>query len=170
MMKWPMDAFCSAPLCVEVLLRRKLSPPFSEMRQHKELMRGSRSCGPLMGRRRGPIAAFWQDGCVVWSGHGIWGVRRGGRGVFSLFHPCHIDRAWRKAPFTFTCVWLDVHAWLIEGVQWHRWIDSGRAGGRLRVPPVLHGDRPWWERQLQQTLVVPDWSQLAFVPHSHKWI
>lgn len=47
MTTWAMDAFSSAHFCVEVVLRHKPSHLFCEICQHKELLRGSRSCVPL---------------------------------------------------------------------------------------------------------------------------
>lgn len=44
MRKRLMEEFYSAPFCVELILRHTLSHLFCEICQHKELLRGSRSC------------------------------------------------------------------------------------------------------------------------------
>lgn len=123
MIKRPMDAFCSAPFCVEVLLRRKLSPPFSQICQHKEWMRGSRSCGPLLGRCCRPIAAFWRcDRTAMWFGQDtvseVWGeeVSGGGEGASSpYFTPVTLtQRGGKHRSRLHVCGWTCTHGWFRE--------------------------------------------------------
>lgn len=107
-----MDAFCSAHFCVDAILRHALFPLFSEICQHKELTRGSRSCGPLWA-----AAAGTSQTCagVVWSGQFLRCEVRKRRGPPSpYFTPITLAECVGKHRSRSLRVWLDVFPWLIQ--------------------------------------------------------
>lgn len=175
MTKWAMDAFYSAHFCVEVNLRHKLSHLFSEICQHKELMRGpqscTHSCSGAAGRSQTSDRVTGQLCGLVRTLFLRCEERRGEEGVFPLISPLSRWQMCWKAPFTLvTCVWLEVYAWLIQGFQWYLWITSGHARGRLRIPPVHHNDYPDDEKcscSRHQRYLKPQPSMFPSFPSSH---
>lgn len=155
MTKWAMDAFYSAHFCVEVNLRHKLSHLFSEICQHKELMRGpqscTHSCSGAAGRSQTSDRVTGQLCGLVRTLFLRCEERRGEEGVFPLISP--LSR-WQSV------LESTVHACYMCVVGSVRMADSGipvifvnhfRSCRRKVTDPSGASQRlpRWWEMQLQ---------------------